>query len=116
MLDNGFKQNRWNRQVMGRRFRIPELFAKRREGSRILIVAVDISQQINQLLKSYGIEPAMFLQAVFRPTAKLIEIPSGFGHADHGNVEVSSFHHGLQRRENLLISKVARSAEKNECV
>src|SRR5215467_7453462 len=116
MLDNGFKQNRWNRQVMRRRFSIPKLFAKRSEGFRILIIAVDISQQIYQFLKSCGIEPAMFLQAVFRPSSKLIEIPSGFGHADHGNVEVSSFHHGLQRWENLLIGEIARSAEKNECV
>src|SRR5215469_1992926 len=56
MFDNGFKQYRRNCQVMRRAFRIPELFAQRREGCRILVIAVDVAQQGDQLFESRGIE------------------------------------------------------------
>jgi hypothetical protein len=55
----------------------------------------------------------MFLQAVFRPSAELLEIPSGFGNPDHRNVQVSSFYHGLQGREYLLVGEISRGAEEN---
>ena len=55
---------------------------------RILIVAVHIAQQAEQLFESGGIEAAVFLQAVLRASAKLIEIPASFGDADYRNVEV----------------------------
>src|ERR1700739_3103139 len=116
VLDDGFEQHRRNCQIMRRSLRILELLPKRSEGCRILVIAVDIAQHADQLLESGGIEPPMFLQTVFRASAKLIEVPSSFGDPNHGDVEVSSFHHRLQGRENLLVGKIAGGAEKNECV
>src|ERR1700739_2333679 len=58
----------------------------------------------------------MFLQTVFRASAKLIEIPSGFGDPNHGGVEVPPLYHCLQRRENLFVGKIAGGTEKNECI
>jgi hypothetical protein len=58
----------------------------------------------------------MFFQAVFSTGAKLIEIPSSFGHPDYRDVKVSSLYHGLQGRENLLVSQIAGGAEENERV
>ena len=97
-------------------FRVLELLAKRSEGRRVLIVAVDVAQEADQLFESRGIEATMFLQAVFCASAKLIKIPSGLGDADDGNIEVSSLHHRLQGRKNLFVGEIAGGAEKNECV
>jgi hypothetical protein len=116
MLDHGFKQNRRDCQIMCRAFRVFELLAKRGEGCRILVVTVDIAQQAAQLFESGGIHPTMFLQAVFRASAKLIEIPSSFGYADDGYIEMSSLHHCLQGGENLLVSEIAGGAEENKRV
>src|SRR5258707_162068 len=93
-----------------------ELFAKRAEGSGILVIAVYIAQQANQLFEGGLIEATMFFQTVFRAGAKLIEIPSSLGDADDRNIEMSPFHHRLQGRENLLVGKIAGGAEENECV
>src|ERR1044071_7446159 len=97
-------------------FRVFQLLAKHSEGRWILIVAVHIPQKADQLFKSGGIEPAMFLQAVLCASAKLIEIPSSFCDSDYWNVEVSSFHHRLQGREDLFVGEIAGGAKKNECV
>jgi hypothetical protein len=58
----------------------------------------------------------MFLQAVVRPRAKLINIPSGFGYADDGHIEMSSLYHRLQGREDLFVSKIACGPEEHERV
>ena len=58
----------------------------------------------------------MFFHTVIRASAKLIEGSSSFGHADHGDFEMSSFDHRLQRRKDLLVCEVAGGAEENECV
>src|ERR1700746_998820 len=107
VLDNGFEQDRRNCQVVRRAFWLLEFLARCVEGRRILIVAVHVAQQSDQLIERRGIETTMFLQAVFRASTKLIEIPSSFGHANYGDVEVSSFHHRLQGWENLFVGEIA---------
>src|SRR5262249_32084005 len=99
-----------------RAFRIFELSAKRSEGCRILVVSVDIAQQAAQLVESGRIQSTMFLQALFRASVKLIEIPPSFGNPDHGNIEVSPLYHRLEGRENLFVCKISGGAEENERV
>src|SRR6516225_11599860 len=94
----------------------PQLLSKSGEGGRILVIAIHVTQQGNQFFESHRINSTMFLKAVLGTSAKLIEIPSGFGHADHGHVEMSPLRHRLQRGKNLLISKVAGGAKENERV
>src|SRR5262245_21985270 len=71
-------------------------------------------QKRHQLLEGRGIEPSVFLKAVARPSAELIEVPAGLGHSDHRYIEVPSLHHRLQRRKNLLVRQVSGGAEKNQ--
>src|SRR6266446_1053908 len=66
--------------------------------------------------KSRGIDSAVFLQAVVRPRAKLIKIPSGFGYTDHRYIKMSALHHRLQRRENLLVGQVTGCTEEDQSV
>src|SRR6266436_6425883 len=101
---------------MGWTMRVLELFVKRRERRRVLVVTVNVAQQTGQLFESRRIDSAVFLQAVVRPRAKLIQIPSGFGYTDHGYIKMSALHHRLQRRENLLVGQVTGCAEEDQRV
>jgi hypothetical protein len=58
----------------------------------------------------------MFFQAVFRASAKLINIPSSFGYADNRYIQVPAFHHCLQCWEDLFEGEIAGGAEENKCV
>src|SRR4029077_5738900 len=116
MPDHSFEQHRRDCQVMRWPFRVFELLAKHSEGRWILIVTVHIPQKADELFESGKIGPTMFLQAVLCARGQLIEIPSSFCDSDHGNVEVPSFHHRLQGRENLFVGEIAGGAKKNECV
>src|SRR5246127_2517623 len=49
----------------------------------------------------------MLLQAVLSPGLQLIEAPPRLRHPDHRHSEGATFDHRLQRRKNLLISKIA---------
>src|SRR5262245_17125956 len=114
MFNDGFKQNRRNCEVMRRAFRVFKFFPQRRERLWILIVAIHVPEQTDQLFESSGIDAAVFFQAIFGTSTKLIEIPSRLGDANDGNVEVPSLYHPLQGREDFLVRKVAGSAEEYE--
>ena len=58
----------------------------------------------------------MLLQAVFGAGFELVKIPAGLGNADDRHVKVSPLYHGLKRRENLLVGKIAGGSEENQCV
>ena len=56
----------------------------------------------------------MLLEAVVRPRSKPVKVPSLSGDADHGRIQMAAFHHGLQRRKNLLVGKIARGSEEDQ--
>src|SRR5215469_15351675 len=113
---DGFEQNRRDCQVVRWSSRVLERLAQRNEGCRVLVIAVNVSQQGDQFFESFRIDSAMFLQAVFRASAKLINIPSSFGYANDGHVQVASLHHRLQRGENLSVGEIASGTEENKRV
>src|SRR5215470_7764754 len=116
MSYHGFEQSRRDCEIVRRSMSVLELFTQRREGSHILIVSVDVTQQAKQFLKSYRINSAVLFQAVFSPRTKLIEVPSGLGNADHRHVEMAALHHRLKCGKDLLISKVASRAEEYQSI
>ena len=58
----------------------------------------------------------MLFQAVLRPGLELVEVPSGLGDADDRNVQRAALNHRLQRREDLLVGKIAGGAEEDQRV
>src|SRR6266851_227221 len=84
--DNGFEQNWGDRQVVRWTPCSIELFAKGREGLRILVIAVNVAQQSDQLFKRRRLDSAVLLQTVFRTSTELIEIPAGLGDADNRHI------------------------------
>src|SRR5579872_1339102 len=50
------------------------------------------------------------------PLSELIDGPTTLGDTDHRHVEMAAFHHGLQRRENLLVRQIAPSAKEHQCI
>src|SRR6266478_9351447 len=101
---------------MRRTMRVLQLFAERRESRRVLVVTINVAQQAGQLFESRRIDAAVFLQAIVRPRSKLIQIPSGFGYTDHGDIKMSALQHRLQRRENLLVGQVTGCTEEDQSV
>jgi len=101
---------------MRRPFRSVEFFADRLKSGRVCVVAVYIAQQADQLVEGCGVDSAVFLEAVVCPRAKLFEVPTGFGYADHRHVEVAAFDHRLQRGKDLFVGQIACGAKKNQGV
>ena len=103
-------------EVVGRVLGRSEFLAQGRERGRVLVIAVHVAQEDRQLTKGRLVEPAVLLHAVARPRLELLQRPACPGHADHRHTQVTAADHRLQRRENLLVRQVARSAEENQGV
>src|SRR5882724_469378 len=116
VLHHGFEQDRRDGEVVCRALRALQFVAERGEGSWVLIVAVDVAEQVHQFVKGGGLEPTVLFQTVFGSGTKLVQIPSGFGDADDGYIQMAALHHRLQGRENFLVGQVARGPEENEGV
>src|SRR5207244_3214117 len=93
-----------------------KFFAQRLKRGRIGIVAVDVAQQFRQLVESRGVGATVLFNAIACARAQLIPVPGGPGNADHRHIEMPAFHHRLQRREDLLVRKIAGGAEKYQRV
>src|ERR1017187_9008540 len=105
-----------NCEIVGRVLRLAERLEQLIEGRGVLIIAVDILQHLHQFRKSCLIHTAMLRDTVVRSRAELVQIPSRLGYAQHGHIQISAFHHRLQRRENLLVSQVAGGSEEDQRV
>src|SRR5262249_17781138 len=114
VVHDGFKQGRRNSQIMRGKVCSLEFSTQRREGFRILIIAINVVQQADQFLEGSGVDATVLLKTVMSPGAELIEVPPRFGNSNDRYVEMSSLHHRLQRRKNLLVSQVARCTEEYE--
>src|SRR5439155_8772580 len=69
---NGFEQNWGDRKIMRWTPGSIELFAKGGESLRILVIAINIAQQSDELFESRRIDSAVLLQTVLCPSTKLI--------------------------------------------
>ncbi len=93
-----------------------KLLADGLERRRVLVVAVHIPQQAAQRGECGGIEAPVLLEAIPGAGLELVEVPAGLGHADDGHGQMPALHHRLERREDLLVSQIARGAEEHEGV
>jgi hypothetical protein len=114
LLHDQLEQHRRDGEIVRRPLRRAKLFTKTLKRCRVFIVAANVAQRTTQFVEGSGIDPAVFFDAVTRPLAEPIEIPTLPGHADDRHVEVSAFCHRLQGGKNLLVSKIPGSTEKDQ--
>ena len=114
MLHDRREQRRRNGKVERRSPRGSERLADGLERGGIIVVTVHVAQQSAQFLKCRPVKSAVLLKAVLCPGLELAGIPARFGHANDRHVEIPSLQHRLERREDFLVSQVARGAEKNK--
>ena len=87
LLAHGLEHARRDGEVVQRMARGAEHVAQRSEGGGVVVVAVDVAQQTEELAEGVGIDVlAGLLEAVLRARLQLIEGPAGLGDADdrHG--------------------------------
>jgi hypothetical protein len=99
-----------------RPLRRAELTAERLERRRIVVVAVDIFHEADELVERRGVEAAVLLEAVLHAGAELLVVPARLGDADDRNVEMGALQHRLQRREDLLVGQVPGGSEEDQGV
>src|SRR5215471_2901656 len=101
---------------MRRPSRGAELLAQGLKGCRVVVIAIDITQQAAQLVECCGVQSPMLLDAVTRARLQLIEIPTRLRNPDDRRVEMAALHHRLQRREDLLVGEISGGAKKDQRV
>ena len=95
---------------------VAQLSPQTLEGSRVAVVAIDITQQCGELREGGGVDAAVALETVPGAGLELLEAPAGPGHPDDRQVEVAAADQGLEGREDLPIGEVTRGAEEDKGV
>ena len=100
---NCAKQAGRHRQIMQWPLSLAQLLAQFGESCGVAVVAVDIAQQADELLKRALLQTTVLFQAVFGALFELIQRPARFGNADDGDVESFVANQILQRGKNLFV-------------
>src|SRR5580692_2464363 len=114
--DNDAKQARRDRQIMQRPLSPAEGLLQLREGLRIVVIAVDIPQKFQELIKFCRVGAPVLLDAVLGSVPQLVDRPARLGDTDDGDVDALFVHEAQKRREDLLESEIAGSAEEHQSV
>ncbi len=110
------KQARRNREIVQRPLGAAKRLLQISKSPRIVIVAVHISQQPQQLGESGVVAAAVLLDAVLGARPQLLDRPTGLGDADDGDIHAFVGHEFQQSRKDLLEGEIAGSAEEDQCV
>ena len=85
------------------------------ESRWILVVAVDVAEQRQELVEGSRIDStSVGRQAVPRSCSQLIEVPARLCDSDHGDAQMAALRHRLQRRKDFLVREVSGGAEEHE--
>ena len=115
-FDNGREERRRDGEVVERTGGAFEAREQLLERGWILVVAVDVAQQRRELREGLFIDRPVAHDALASPFLQLVEIPTGLGDADDGDVEPAVLHERKKRREDALVRKVSRGPEEHERV
>ena len=110
------KQARGNRKIVQRPLGAAERLLQLCEGLRIVVVPVDIPQEPQQLIKLCGVGAAVLFDAVLGSSLELFDRPACLGDADDRHVDAFVADEAQKRREDLLESEIAGSAEEHQGV
>ena len=109
--DHDAKQAGGNGKIVQRPFGAGERLLQFREGLRIVVVAVDISQEPQKLIELCGVSAPVLFDAVFGASSELLDGPAGFCDANDRHVDAFVAHETEEGREDLLEREIAGSAE-----
>ena len=116
-LDDDAEEARGNRQVVHGTRGGAELLLERPEGRRVVVVAVHVAEERQQLGELRLVDAAAVVhEAVAGPGAELLQVPARLRDPDHRHVEVTAPDQGHEGREDLLVGEVARRAEEDQRV
>ncbi len=112
---DGAEETRRNGEVAGWVGGSAKNLAQRVERGRVAIVAIDVSQHVDQTREVVVAHTAaMFVEARTRSGPELLERPPGLGHAYDRDREPTVSNQRLEGWEDLLVGKIARRAKENE--
>ena len=113
---DGAEETRRNGEVAGWVGGSAKNLAQRVERGRVAIIAIDVSQQVDQTREVVVARntAAMFVEARTRSGPELLERPAGLGHAYDRDREPTVSNQRLEGWEDLLVGKIARRAKENE--
>src|SRR5262245_27548101 len=114
LMDDRLEQAGWDGEIVRRVLRVAQLPAELLKGRRVAVVAVDVAQAAAEMVERARIEAAMLRDAVLGSRLELIELPAGFGHADHRDVEVAPLGQRLEGGEDLLVRKISGRTEEHQ--
>ena len=83
---------------------------------RIVVVAVDISQETQELIELCRVGAAVLLDAVLGSFLELFDCPACLGDADDGHVDAFIADEPQKRGEDLLEGEIAGCAEEHQGV
>jgi hypothetical protein len=105
-----------NREIMHRPLRGSERLLERRESLGIVVVAIDIPHERREPRQSGGVGASVAFDALFCARPQLLDLPTGLGDADDGDIDPFVGDETQKRREDLLEREIAGSAEEHQGV
>ena len=114
LLDHSRKQTGGNSEIVQRPLCRSERNAQEVKRRWILVVAVDIAKQRQELVKSGAVDAAMALEAFSCACFQLVEIPARFCDPNDGHVQMSALHHRLKRREHFLVRQISSGTKEEQ--
>ena len=110
------KEARGNREIVQRPLGAAERLLQLCESLRVVVIAVDISQEAQQFVELRGISPPMLFDAVCGSRPQLFDRPARLGDADDGHIDAFVADEAQKRGEDLLEGKIAGCAEEHQGV
>src|ERR1700722_4769374 len=114
--DDNAKQAGGNRKIVQRPLGAAERLLQFGEGLRIVVIAIDVPQEAQELIKLSGVGAAVLLDAVFRASLELFDGPPSLGDADDRHIDALVADEAQKRGEDLLEGEIAGSAEEHQGV
>ena len=116
-FDHRLKERGRDSEVVRRAPSATQRLFYRRERARVFIVPTHVPEQGQKMVEgTLVIDPARSLYAVRHALVQTRQTPLREGDADHRDLEGSSFHHRIERREDHLVGEIARHTEEHQRV
>ena len=110
------KKARGDRQIVQRPLGAAERLLQLRKGLRIVVIAVDIPQKSQELIKLRRVGAPVLLDAVLGSLPQLFDCPARLGDADDRHIDAFIVDEAQKRRKDLLEREIAGRAKKHQSI